>query len=253
MNILFTMCGRAGSKGFKNKNLKQFINHPLSYYTLAVIDLYINKYPSHQCTIAVNSDSEALIELLMQTNSKNLLSIERPAELAGDLVAKIDVIRHSLVVCEQRLNTTYDIIVDLDLTSPLRTLQDLENVITKKNNSESDVIFTVTNARRNPHFNMVKLVDHYAVKVIDSNYTARQQAPKVFDMNASIYAYSRDFLLGDQAMFEGKCQIVEMVDTGVLDIDSEDDFELMQIIGEYLINHHQNFGHIYEHITRLTE
>ena len=33
--VLITICGRAGSKGFKNKNLKTFLEKPLVYYTLA--------------------------------------------------------------------------------------------------------------------------------------------------------------------------------------------------------------------------
>ena len=43
MNILFTICGRAGSKGFKNKNLKSFIGCPLVYFSLAEISLYMKK------------------------------------------------------------------------------------------------------------------------------------------------------------------------------------------------------------------
>ena len=31
--LLITICGRAGSKGFKNKNLKTFCGHPLVYYS----------------------------------------------------------------------------------------------------------------------------------------------------------------------------------------------------------------------------
>lgn len=37
MKILFTICGRAGSKGFKNKNLKKMNGVPLVFYTLASI------------------------------------------------------------------------------------------------------------------------------------------------------------------------------------------------------------------------
>ena len=43
MNILFTVCGRAGSKGLKNKNLSLFLGHPLLYYPLSLIDLFIKK------------------------------------------------------------------------------------------------------------------------------------------------------------------------------------------------------------------
>ena len=34
--LLITICGRAGSKGFKNKNLKTFCGRPLVYYSLAI-------------------------------------------------------------------------------------------------------------------------------------------------------------------------------------------------------------------------
>ena len=41
MNILFTICGRAGSKGIKNKNVREFLSKPLPLYTLSAIDLFL--------------------------------------------------------------------------------------------------------------------------------------------------------------------------------------------------------------------
>lgn len=38
--LLITICGRAGSKGFKNKNLKTFCGHPLVYYSLSAAELF---------------------------------------------------------------------------------------------------------------------------------------------------------------------------------------------------------------------
>ena len=58
MNILFTICGRAGSKGFKNKNLKKLNGIPLVYYTLSVIRLYMDKHMENQVTVALNTDSK---------------------------------------------------------------------------------------------------------------------------------------------------------------------------------------------------
>ena len=43
MNLLFTICGRAGSKGIKNKNIKNFLDKPLALYSLSVIDLYLKE------------------------------------------------------------------------------------------------------------------------------------------------------------------------------------------------------------------
>ena len=38
--VLITVCGRAGSKGFRNKNLKNFCGKPLVYYTLSAAELF---------------------------------------------------------------------------------------------------------------------------------------------------------------------------------------------------------------------
>ena len=65
MNILFTVCGRAGSKGFKNKNLKKLKGIPLVYYTLAVIRMYMDKYQENQVIVALNTDSKELQQLIM--------------------------------------------------------------------------------------------------------------------------------------------------------------------------------------------
>lgn len=49
--LLITICGRAGSKGFKNKNLKTFCGHPLVYYSLSAAELFIKKLPN--CTLTL--------------------------------------------------------------------------------------------------------------------------------------------------------------------------------------------------------
>ena len=38
MKILFTICGRAGSKGIHNKNIKTFCEFPLPLYSLSALD-----------------------------------------------------------------------------------------------------------------------------------------------------------------------------------------------------------------------
>ena len=46
--LLISVCGRAGSKGFANKNLKTFNGHPLVYYTLSAAELFLQG-PSRNC------------------------------------------------------------------------------------------------------------------------------------------------------------------------------------------------------------
>ena len=63
-NVILTICGRRGSKGFKNKNLKEMRGVPLSYYTLATIIAFIEKHPDDNVSVALNTDSKPLIDLM---------------------------------------------------------------------------------------------------------------------------------------------------------------------------------------------
>ena len=65
MKILFTICGRAGSKGFKNKNLKELNGVPIVYYTLSAIWGFFAKHPEHQIQTVLNTDSQELKKLVM--------------------------------------------------------------------------------------------------------------------------------------------------------------------------------------------
>ena len=92
MNILFTVCGRAGSKGIKGKNFRKFLGVPLLYYTVAAIELYKEMHSENRIDIALNTDSVDMVRLIERIDL-GISCIDRKEELAGDYVAKIDVIR----------------------------------------------------------------------------------------------------------------------------------------------------------------
>ncbi|MGV8982707.1 acylneuraminate cytidylyltransferase family protein [Clostridium sp.] len=248
MNILFTICGRAGSKGIKNKNLKNFLGYPLPFYTVSAIELYKKRNTDSYCDIVLNTDSHELIKMFKEQLNFQVDIIERNSSLGLDNTPKVPVIFNSLEVMKKRKSITYDMVVDLDLTSPLRTLADVDNLIKKKMEADVDVVFSVTDSRRNPYFNMVKKTENGYGRVITSEFNARQEAPKIFDMNASLYAYSPEFLESGKGIFEGKCDVIKMLDTAVLDLDHENDFELMQVIGQYLFHRYLEFREIRDNI-----
>lgn len=248
IRILFTICGRAGSKGIKNKNIRDFVGKPLPYYTLSAIDLFVKRNPDISYDIVINSDSDILLKMMKENPMLPVDTIERDASLAGDTIGKIDVIRNCIDTMEQRKSTNYDVVVDLDITSPLRRVKDLDELLKVHGTKNPDVATSVTSARRNPYFNQVMQTDKGVKKVINSNFTSRQQAPLVFDMNASLYAYSPKFLESDKGVLDGYCEIIEMYDTGILDLDHENDFELMEVIAEYLFNKNPEFGEIRDNI-----
>lgn len=238
MNILFTLCGRAGSKGVKGKNARDFLEIPLVWYSMANIALYKERYTgSDHIDIVLNTDSEDLIKLVEKVKDIDITVLHRDASLGGDKVPKVAVILDCLTRSEELFKVKYDMVVDLDITSPLRTVRDIKNAIDKKaGRSDVDVVYSVAPSRRNPYFNMVKEENGFFCKAILSNFTTRQEAPVFYDMNASIYAYSPDALKNKEhaTFFNSNCDAIIMADTGILDIDSEEDYELMQVIANYL-------------------
>ena len=248
MKILFTICGRAGSKGIMNKNIRDFLGKPLPYYTLSAIDLYMKDNMDDEIDVVVNSDSKELLQMMEKNPFFSVYTIERQASLGGDNVAKIQVILNCLTEIESRNGKKYDMVVDLDITSPLRTKEDIQNLINVQKEKVADVTFSVTESRRNPYFNMVRRVEKGVKKVLDSDFTTRQQAPEIFDMNASMYAYNPEFLRAGKNVLDGYCECIHMYDTGILDLDHENDFELMEVVAKYLFDNRSDFAEIYTHI-----
>jgi CMP-N,N'-diacetyllegionaminic acid synthase len=242
--LLITVCGRAGSKGFANKNLKTFCGFPLVYYTLSAAELFAKKHPEIHTDLCLNTDSELLASLVGKKYPE-VFYLPRGAALGGDTVPKMAVFQDSLARMEDKDGEPYSWLMDLDITSPLRTAQDIDAAFEKKRSrTDLDLVFSVTEARRNPWFNMVKAEGDHVEKVIESPFTARQQAPAVYDLNASVYVFARDFLVTNRTgiLWDGKIGASVMRDTGILDIDSEEDYRLMEVIGGYLYRSEPEFA-----------
>ncbi|NCC07576.1 MAG: acylneuraminate cytidylyltransferase family protein [Clostridia bacterium] len=248
--VLITICGRAGSKGFHNKNLKIFDGAPLCYYTLSAAKIFIESRKDLSVDIALNTDSEPLKELVL-AKYPEVEYVARPEELCGDIVPKMAVFQQTLAEMEKRKGEKYDYLIDLDITSPMRRANDVAGAFaTKEQREDVDLIFSVTDARRNPWFNQLKVVDDHVEKVIESGFTARQQAPEVYDINASIYVFRRDFLAENKTgiLWDGKCGMYKMFDTGIIDIDSEEDYLLMEAIAHYLYSSNPDFAAVKNNI-----
>lgn len=245
MNILFTICGRAGSKGFRNKNLKKMNSVPLAFYTLAAVKGYADKHSENIIRVAVNTDSEPLKELFQAQTQVEIEFVDRKEELAGDVVPKVAVIQDTY---RQMKSTNPDVVVDLDITSPYRRICDIENIVSGFVSGDYDIIFSVVESRRSPYFNMVERKPNgYYKKICKSNFTARQQAPKCYELNASIYAYNPSFLDRsiEKTILDYNCGVSIMPDYLVLDIDSEEDFEMMQYLHEVYCKRDAGLNEVY--------
>lgn len=255
MNILFTICGRAGSKGLINKNLSVLSSIPLPIYAISLIELYREKYKDYHIEIILSSDSEELHHLFEKINIRNLHRIYRTENLSGDEVSKVAVIKDAYLKAMERTSINYDLIIDLDITSPIRRLVDLENVISDHKKSLKDIQFTVTESRRNPYFNMVKAdINNSYSKVIPTNYLTRQECPIVYDMNASIYSYLPSALsklnLNPKSF---SFSITKMKDSIILDIDSHDDLKILNFLYPYFLENDEELSKIFYHAKLIND
>ena len=246
-NVLITICGRAGSKGCKNKNLKDFLDKPLVYYTLAAAFDFKSRVENANVDICLNTDSVELSEIVKRKYPE-VVYIERNKDLGEDLVPKAAVWHNSYdVMCNQN-GINYDLLIDLDITSPLRQKDDILNAYKLKlERPDADMVESVCQARRNPYFNMYKDEGkQFVSKVLKSNFTTRQEAPVIYDENASIYVLETRFFKNntENMLNTANTIIYEMKDTAVVDIDSEEDFELMGVIAKYLYDKQPSFKYI---------
>lgn len=232
MNILITICARGGSKGIPGKNIKILNGKPLLNYTIQTARLFQEKFM--ETDIVLSTDSEEIRRVAEDSGLKT--EYRRPENLAGDQVGKIDTIKDVLLWQEDKKRMKYDFILDLDVTSPLRNIDDLTEafkIITES--AEAVNLFSVSNAARSPYFNMVELKENgfYAqVKQPNNMVLSRQSAPQVYDLNASFYFYKRKFFdLNYKGAITDK-SLIYNVPHICFDLDHQIDFEFLSYLLE---------------------
>jgi CMP-N-acetylneuraminic acid synthetase len=226
--ILLTIAARGGSKGLKNKNIRHLCGHPLIAHTI----MQARKWNKADYIIC-STDSEEIARIAKSYGAQ--APFIRPAELATDTAGKLDVLRHALKEAEKITGQEYSIIIDLDVTAPMRKLSDIDGCLKKFLDESPKVVFSVSSARKNPYFNMIRLDDKgYAqlVSKVDSPIKRRQDAPKVYDVNASIYVYDRSYLIDEksQTPISDRSMVWIMDEFSAYDIDNEIDFQFIEFL-----------------------
>ena len=150
MNILCTICARNNSQGLRNKNIKRLLGKPLIYYSIK--QAFNSKIFNE---IVVSTDSDKIERIAIQNGIKTIG--KRPQHLSFGNVSKIDVIRHAVKKIEYINKEKFDIIFDLDITSPLRLKSDIVNSFKKFKKSSANNLITVCKSKKNPYFNMIEI------------------------------------------------------------------------------------------------
>ena len=229
MKILCTICVRAGSQGVKNKNLISLRKKPLIAHSILQA-----KKSNLFNLIAVSSDSEKILSI-SKTWGANYL-IKRPDELATSAAPKIPVIRHAVLEAERFSKTQFDIIVDLDATAPLRTIDDINNSLDLfLKNDQARNLITGCPARKSPYFNLVEVTDNGFTKLSkppEKQVTRRQDSPACYDMNASIYIWKRSALFEDFPVVSNQTLLYVMPEDRSIDIDTPTDLAIVRLLAK---------------------
>lgn len=226
-SVLITICARGGSKGIPGKNIKLLNGKPLISYTIKAAEKFAELY---NADIALSTDDKEIKKVAAGYGLAS--SYNRPAELASDTAGKIDTLADILAFQEEKENRVYDYILDMDVTSPLRTIQDLEEAFSFIRSDENAYnIFSVNPANRNPYFNMVEQKENgYYGLVKQGEFKSRQTAPKVFDMNASFYFFKRTFFTSGLKTSTTNKSMIYVIKHTCFDLDHPIDFEFMEYL-----------------------
>ena len=237
MSVLCTICARGGSKGLKNKALKKIMNKPLINYT---IQQAINSKVFKE--VVVSTDSKKIQKTSIKAGAKTWFL--RPKKLSNDYCSKLLAIRHAFIESEKYFGKKFKYFIDLDITSPLRTSQDIKKSFKFFKKQKSSNLITVCDAKKNPYFNMVERDKGY-IKIVKKtknsdkfsrtfsnkpNFMRRQDAPKVYEMNASIYIFTRNSLIKKKSLLNKKTSLYVMPRDRSIDIDDILDFNLVKYL-----------------------
>jgi N-acylneuraminate cytidylyltransferase len=155
----------------------------------------------------------------------------RPAELSGDTASELDAWRHALGWAQ--MHGGVDVFVSLPAVSPLRDPADVDRCIDLLLASpDADIVVTVTKARRNPYFNMVKLDKNGFASLAagEGNAVRRQDAPVLYDVATVAYVARPAFVMRSQRIFDGNVKVVVVSERSAIDIDTPFDLEMANLL-----------------------
>ena len=199
MNILVIIPARGGSKGIPHKNVKELNGKPLICYSIdAARQLTTDE------NICVSTDDDVIIKV---------------------------------VEFYEKQGRKYDVVVLLQPTSPFRETKSLKEAVALYT-SDIDMVVSVKEAATNPYYNSFE-EDAEGLLVIskgDGTIERRQDAPKVWEFNGSIYVINSTRLKEVGLSKLNRIRKYVMDDLHSIDIDSMFDWYMAEkVISSHLI------------------
>jgi len=222
-NILGLIPARGGSKGIANKNIIDLNGQPLIAYS-----------------IVAAQNSQLLSKTIVSTDDDKIASVSsklglpvpflRPSDLSQDSSGAIGVIEHAINFYKDN-KETFDFIVYLQPTSPLRLSSDIDNAIELMINSDADSLVSVMDV---PHqFGidslMIENIDESG-NWVESNSTqqtlSRQEKIQYVARNGPAILITRPAtIINSKSLYGDKVLSYKMPQSRSIDIDEPADLE----------------------------
>ncbi len=222
-NLLIIIPARGGSKGIPKKNIKQLNGKPLIYYSIDVA-----RGIATDENICVTTDDDEIIQCVQTYGLK--VPFKRPKELATDCSGSNEVLIHALNFYEKK-GKKVDCILLLQPTSPFREVQFLKEAM-ELYQPDIDMVVSVKESSVNPYYNCFEENENGFLSISKGNGTIerRQDAPKVYEFNGSIYVINPSSLKNKGLSHFSKIKKYVMDDLHSIDIDTIFDWEIAELI-----------------------
>ena len=227
MNILVVIPARGGSKGIPHKTIKKLNGKELITYSIDVA-----RQLTSDDNICVSTDDDNIIATVENYGLK--VPFKRPIELATDSAGTNGVLLHALDFYENQ-GRTYDVIVLLQPTSPFRSIDSLSAAVDLYT-PDVDMVVSVKEAVTNPYYNSFEENDKGLLVISKGEglIERRQDAPKVWEFNGSIYVINTTRLKEVGLSRLNRIKKYVMDDFHSIDLDTMMDWYM----AEYIISNH---------------
>lgn len=227
-SILAIIPARGGSKGLPRKNILHLNNKPLLHYTIEAA-----KKSKYITTTIVSTDDP---EIKKQAEAANaLVPFIRPPHLATDTATTIDVVKHAILFFAEQ-NKTFDSILVLQPTSPLRTTEHIDAAIEHYlQHKEANQISLVSVYKLAAKYNwcLFEQSNGFVHMHQIEKTSPRQSLGNVFMPNGAIFIISPTNI--EKGFYHEKTIIFEMPEELSIDIDLQEDL----LRAESILNNRQ--------------
>lgn len=217
---------RSGSKGLKDKNIKQLNDKPLIYYSIKEA-----KRSNVFDEIMLSTDSRVYADIGEKLGAN--VPFLRDDNLSTDNVSTWDVVKDTLRRYEQ-IGLHFDTVCVLQPTSPLRISDDIIKAYNMLYEKNANFVVSVCEMDHSPLWSNT-LDDTMSMENFinkDIVQLPRQEIPVYYRINGAIYIIKTKYLFEAEDIYSSKSYAYIMPKSRSVDIDDIVDFKLASILLE---------------------